>query len=73
MPFRRSYSDKNGVHTRHWDKDEIDVVCVYSLNNDTCCYLVPSAYNKCLTLRVEMPKNNQQASAQLASDYLEVP
>ena len=73
ISFRQSYSDKNGVHTVQWDKEEIDLVCIYCPQKDECYYFNPKIFNKSLTLRVETPKNNQKTDVKFASDYREVP
>ena len=73
IAFRNSYSTSKGVMTRAVDKAEIDLYCVYCIDNDTCYYFKPSAFNKSVSLRVRTPKNNQFAKVHLADDYREVP
>ncbi len=71
--FRQVYSDSKGVHTLHWNKDDIDVVCVYCFDTDKCYYFDPKKYNRSLTLRVDTPKNNQLKYVQFVEDFLTVP
>ena len=73
IPFRQSYSTSNGVQTSEWNKNHIDIVCVYCPETDSCYYFNPKEFNKTLTLRVKMPKNNQKQGIHFADDYREVP
>jgi PD-(D/E)XK endonuclease len=73
IPFRQSSSDKRGVHTKHWNKEEIDIVCVYCFDTDKCYYFDPKNYSLSITLRVEAPKNSQIKNIHLADDFLRVP
>jgi PD-(D/E)XK endonuclease len=73
VSFRQSFSDKNGVHTKFWNKSEIDIVCVYCLDTDKCYYFNPNHFNRSINLRVEMPKNNQAKNIHFADDFLRVP
>ncbi len=71
--FRSCWADKNGTHMQTVDKGEIDVYCIYCPNTDECYYFDPSEFNRSVTLRVEMPKNNQLKNIKLATDYKRVP
>jgi hypothetical protein len=73
--FEHSYSDKNGVHTHKVSLDEIDLYCIYCLDNDRCYYLNPKSFKNdtTISLRVKTPKNNQKVNIKLAQDYEEVP
>lgn len=71
--FRSSWADKNGIHMRQIDKDEIDLYCIYCPDTDECYYLHPKDYNRSVTLRVETSRNNQLMNVKLASDYRRVP
>lgn len=71
--FRSCWADKHGTHLRAINKDEIDLYCVYCPNTDECYYLDPHDYEKSVTLRVEMPKNNQQANVKFIADFRRVP
>ena len=73
--FEHSYSDRNGVHTVKVNREEIDFYCVYCLDNDTCYYFDPKNWDNdtTLSLRVEMPRNNQKTNVKFAIDYREVP
>ena len=73
VPFRQSYSTKNGVQTKKWDKTHIDIVCVYCPDTGECYYFDPHQFNKTVTLRVKMPKNNQVQGINFVEDYREVP
>jgi hypothetical protein len=71
--FRSCWADKNGTHMRQTDKDEIDLYCIYCPDTDECYYLDPKNYNRSVTLRVEMPRNNQAKNIKLAVDFRGVP
>lgn len=73
ISFRQSFSDKNGTHTKHWNKEEIDIVCVYCFETDKCYYFNPNSFEKSLSLRVEASRNNQQKNIHYADDFLNVP
>ncbi|MEL6675643.1 MAG: group I intron-associated PD-(D/E)XK endonuclease [Bacteroidota bacterium] len=73
VPFRQSYSTKHGVQTTTWKKEEIDIVCIYCPDTNECYYFDPNLFNKTLSLRVEMPKNNQKRRINFAHDFREVP
>jgi hypothetical protein len=73
VQFSQSFSDKNGVHTKFWNKEEIDVVCVYCFETDKCYYFDPKLYDRSICLRVEASKNNQQKKIHFADDFLKVP
>ena len=67
--FRSCWTDKNGTHMQQTDKDEIDLYCIYCPDTDACYYLDPKNYNRSVTLRVEMPRNNQTKNIKLAADF----
>ena len=75
VKFEQSYSDRNGVHIQKVDLDEIDLYCIYCIDNDTCYFFNPKnfANGRSLALRVSIPKNNQFTNVNFASDYKEVP
>lgn len=73
IPFRQSYMTSNGVQTNRWDISQIDLVCVYCPDTDACYYFDPREYEKGITLRVRLPKNNQRVRVNLVEDFLEVP
>jgi len=73
VPFRTSWADKNGSHTQDYDKNEIDVMCVYCPDTDKCYYVNPQECNKTFNLRLSKPKNNQINGIHLAEDYLSIP
>ncbi|WP_226673283.1 group I intron-associated PD-(D/E)XK endonuclease [Rossellomorea aquimaris] len=71
--FRSTYSDSKGVQSKDVNKEEIDVYCVYCPQTDECYYFNPKLFLKSLTLRVNVPKNNQKEHIRYALDYREVP
>ncbi len=73
--FEHFYSDSKGLHSKKVDFGEIDLYCVYCLDNDQCYYFDPKSAvpGTTMTLRVDMPKNNQKQGVRFAADYLEVP
>ena len=73
VPFRTCWADKNGTHTQDYDKNEIDVMCVYCPDTDKCYYVNPQECNKTFNLRLSSPKNNQKNGIHLAENYTELP
>ena len=73
VAFRTCWADKNGTHTQDYDKDEIDVMCVYCPDTDKCYYINPQECNKTFNLRLSTPKNNQKNGIHLAEDYMKIP
>ena len=71
--FRSNYSTSKGVQSKEVNKEEIDVYCVYCPQTDECYYFDPKLFLKSLTLRVNVPKNNQKEHIRYAFDYREVP
>jgi len=73
LHFRSCWADKNGTHMQAVDKDQIDLYCIYCPDTDECYFLDPNAFDKSVTLRVEMPKNNQSKHIKFVADYRGVP
>jgi hypothetical protein len=73
VPFRTCWADKNGTHTQDYDKNEIDVMCVYCPDTDKCYYVNPQECNKTFNLRLSTPKNNQKNGIHMAENYTELP
>jgi len=71
--FRSSWADKHGTHMKAVDKGQIDLYCIYCPDTDECYFLDPKNYEKSVTLRVEMPKNNQSLNVRFISDFRGVP
>ena len=71
--FRSCWADKKGTHMQPVDKSEVDIYCVYCPDTDECYYFNPAEFNRSVTLRVEMPKNNQSKNVKLVADYRRVP
>lgn len=73
VPFKTCWADKNGTHTKDYDKNEIDVMCVYCPDTDKCYYVNPQECNKTFNLRLSPTKNNQKTGIHLAEDFLNIP
>ncbi len=73
LHFRSCWADKHGTHMQAVDKDQIDLYCIYCPDTDECYFLDPNAFEKSVTLRVEMPKNNQNKHIRFVDDYRGVP
>jgi hypothetical protein len=63
------WNDKHGTHRVLMDKTEVDVVCVYCPDTDTCYYFSPHQINRSITLRVKPPGNGQQSAIRMAEEY----
>jgi hypothetical protein len=73
VAFSSSYSDSHGVHTKAVNKDLIDLLAIYCPETKEVYYVIPSEFDKSVTLRIEESKNNQTKGVNLAKDYLLVP
>ena len=73
LHFRSCWTDKNGTHMQAVDKEQIDLYCIYCPETDECYFLDPKAFDKSVTLRVEIPKNNQNKHIKFVTDYRSVP
>jgi hypothetical protein len=73
IPFSTCWSDKNGTHTQPYDKNEIDVMCVYCPDTDKCYYVDPKECKNTFNIRLSIPKNNQKSKIHMADDYLNIP
>lgn len=73
VKFSTCWSDKNGIHTTLYDKNEIDLMCVYCPETDKCYYIDPKICNETFALRLEPTKNNQKNKVNLAEEYLQIP
>jgi hypothetical protein len=73
VKFSTCWADKRGTHTSAIDKSEVDIYCVYCPDTDECYYLRPSEFGSNVSLRVEVPKNNQLKNVRFAADYRGVP
>jgi PD-(D/E)XK endonuclease len=71
--FRSCWADKDGTHMQPVDKKEVDIYCIYCPDTDECYYFNPAEFNRSVTLRVKMPKNNQSKNVKLVADYKWVP
>jgi hypothetical protein len=67
---RERYIEKN---TKEIDKNLIDLLAIYCPETKEVYYVIPSNFDKSVTLRVEESKNNQTKGVNLAKNYLLVP
>ena len=72
VDFKSNWSDKYGNHSIRINKTDIDIMCIYSPDTDTCYYINPMEHEKSISLRIETPKNNQFKNIKWAKDYLMV-
>jgi hypothetical protein len=70
VPFRSSYSDSKGVHTKEVNKDFIDIVAIYCPDTNKVYYCNPKEFGKVITLRIAPSKNNQTKGVLFADNYL---
>jgi hypothetical protein len=73
VPFRSSWADRHGVHTVFMDKSNVDLVCVYCPDTDSCYYIDPRLFRSHVCLRIEETRNNQTKRVWFAKDFLEIP
>ncbi|WP_232819842.1 group I intron-associated PD-(D/E)XK endonuclease [Nocardioides allogilvus] len=60
VQFRSVWADRNGTHMKPSDKAEVDVLCIYCPQTDSCYYLRPTDFRRSVTLRLVPSKNGQQ-------------
>lgn len=70
VPFKSSYSDSKGVHTKKTNKDLIDIVAIYCPDTKKVYYCNPKDFGEVITLRLITPKNNQKKNIYIADKYL---
>ena len=73
VSFRSTWNDRHGTHTKPMDKDQVDIVCVYCPETDSCYYVNPLELKGSVRLRVGISKNNQQIGVHPADDYRKIP
>lgn len=66
---RTSWTDKNGTHTKAYDKKEIDFFAIYCPDTNKCYYMPIDIFNKAFSLRINDTKNNQKIGVNLAKDF----
>lgn len=70
---RTCWADKNGSHNRPYDKNQIDIICIYCPDDDRCYYLDMNSFKDSITLRFSATKNNQNKGVNFARDFMEIP
>ena len=73
VQFRSAWSDSRGSYVRPLDKEDIDVVCIYSPDTSHCYYVDPKKFGKSVSLRVAPVKNGQQRNVLQAQAFRAVP
>lgn len=58
IPLKTSWADKNGNHSSSYDKEQIDIMCVYCPDTDLCYFVDINKFHNTteITLRVKPPK-----------------
>ena len=73
VQFMSAWADRHGTHMKAIDKAAIDLICIYCPETDECYYVLPSAFEKRVTLRVTPCLNGQKVGVLYASDFREMP
>lgn len=64
------WSDKQGVHRTSMDKNDVDIICIYCPDTDSCYYFDPKIVKReSISLRMNPSKNNQHKRVRLAEDF----
>lgn len=71
--FRSVWSDRNGVHARPMERDDVDVLAIYSPETRRCYYLDPNDFSASVSLRLTPPRNGQVANVLFADDFTAFP
>lgn len=67
------WADKNGLHSKFLERNQVDVFCVYCPDTNKCYYFKPENIKTYFSLRVDVPKNNQSKKIHFADDFTGVP
>jgi hypothetical protein len=73
VQFVAVWSDRHGVHRQRVDKEEIDLVCIYSPDTERCYYVDPNACAQSISLRVVPAANCQSMDVRPADEFLDIP
>ena len=71
--FRSVWADRHGTHMKPSDKAEVDVLCIYCPETDSCYYVRPLDHRQSVTLRVLPTLNGQVRNVLPADDFRRVP
>jgi PD-(D/E)XK endonuclease len=71
VKFRTSWTDKNGVHTKHYKQTDFDYYAIYCPGKEVVVY-VPNKKNCPKAIRFEKTANNQLKYVKWANDYLSI-
>jgi len=74
VPLSTSWADRNGSHTRAYDKAVVDIMCAYCPDTGGCYYFstVDTPGHR-VRLRLKPAANNQAIGVRLASEHRQVP
>lgn len=73
IPCTRAFINREGVQISRFDKNKFDAYAVYCPNTNKVYYLDIDdflEYDKSISLRIELPKNNQIIGVTMADKYL---
>lgn len=73
IQFKTTWADKNGTHIQPVEKSAVDLYAIYCPQTNEVYFIDPFKFGKSVTLRVDMPKNNQSQLINMANDFLWVP
>ena len=71
VKFRRSWVDKYGTHTKHYNEDEFDYYAIYCPEEDRVIY-IPNNVDCPKVIRFEKTHNNQEKHVKWANEYLDI-
>jgi hypothetical protein len=71
--FRSVWSDRSGVHAKPMDRDDVDVLAIYSPETRACYYLDPHDFSASVSLRLSPPRNGQVTNVLFADDFTSFP
>ncbi len=71
IKFKTSWADKNGIHSRAYQKEDFDYYAVYCPQKEQVLY-IPNTPHCPKAVRFEKPANNQNKFVKWAKDYLEI-
>lgn len=67
------WEDKNGIHTRLINKNDVDIICVYCIDNEKCYYFDPKLSPRSFTIRMDIAKNSQKSGIHSSCNLEKIP
>lgn len=70
IQLRSIWADRHGTHYKAHDKTAYDVTAIYCPDMKQCYYVRNDEVGEVITLRIELPKNNQKKRVLMADRFV---